>query len=184
MATIGVRDLYVAKVTEIADGETYGTPRRLAKAIKIELTTEVADATLYADDGVDVTVKEFVSGEIKINANDIADADEVELLGQRQDEDNVAYSSGDDNAPYWAVGFRAKKANGQFTYVWLYKCKFAIPDETYDTKADGITFNTPTITGTFIKRNKDGLWRAKITALPTDGVATTWFSTVREFEAA
>jgi phi13 family phage major tail protein len=182
MATIGVRDLYVAKVTQTGfSPETYGTPRRLAKAIKIEMTTEVAEGVLYADDGVDVTIKEFVSGEIKINANDIADADEVELLGAEQDDDNVSYGGGDDNAPYWAVGFRAKKPSGQFTYVWLFKVKFAIPDETYDTKADGITFNTPTLVGTFIQRDSDGRWRAKVTALPTDTVATTWFASVREF---
>lgn len=181
MATIGVRDLFVAKCTDGAEGETYGTPRRLAKAIKIEMTTSVAEATLYADDGVDEVVKEFVSGELKINTNDISDADEAELLGQEQDADNVTFGHGDDNAPYWAVGFRAKKANGKFTYVWLFKVKFGIPDETYDTKGDGITFNTPTITGVFIKREKDGRWRAKVTALPTDSVATGWFTTVREF---
>jgi phi13 family phage major tail protein len=183
MATIGVRDLYVAKLTDGAEGagETYGSPRRLAKAIKIEMTTTVAEATLYADDGVDEAVKEFASGEIKINANDLQDADLAELLGMTQDADNVAYGHGDDNAPYWAVGFRAKKSSGQFTYVWLYKVKFGIPDETYDTKSDGITFNTPTITGIFIKRDKDGRWRAFVTALPTDEVAKAWFSTVREF---
>jgi phi13 family phage major tail protein len=182
MATIGVRDLFVAKCTVEAGvlAETYGTPRRLAKAIKIEMTTSLAEATLYADDGIDEIAKEFASGEIKINTNDITDADEAELLGQKQDANNVAFGNGDDNAPYWAVGFSAKKANGQFIYVWLYKVKFGVPDETYDTKADGIAFNTPTITGVFIKREKDGNYRAKVTALPTDSVAAAWFQSVYE----
>jgi phi13 family phage major tail protein len=180
MATIGVRDLFIAKAT--GSPEAYGAPRRLAKAIKVEVTTEIAEAVLYADDGVDVTAKEFVSGEIKINANDITDADEAELLGYTQDADDVSYGSGDDDAPYWAVGFRAKKADGKFLYVWLYKVKFGIPDETFDTKSDGITFNTPTLTGTFIKRDSDGRWRAKVTALPADAVAASWFTEVREFE--
>jgi phi13 family phage major tail protein len=179
MATIGVRDLFIAKST--GSPETYGTPKRIAKAIKVEITTEIAEAVLYADDGVDVTAKEFVSGEIKINANDISDADEAELLGYELDEDSVSYGSGDDDAPYFAVGFRAKKADGKFIYVWLYKVKFGIPDETFDTKADGITFNTPTITGTFIKRDLDGRWRAKVTALPTATIATGWFTAVRVF---
>ena len=181
MATIGVRDLFVAKCTEAPTGETYGTPRRLAKAIKIEMTTKNAEATLYADDGVDETVKEFASGEVKINANDIDDADLAELLGQKQDSDDVLYGHGDDNAPYWAVGFRAKKSSGKFIYVWLYKVKFGVPDETFDTKTDGITFNTPTITGIFIKRDKDDRWRARVTALPSDTVAGSWFTTVREY---
>jgi phi13 family phage major tail protein len=185
MATIGVRDLFIARCTESATGETageetYGTTRRLAKAIKIELAVTLAEAVLHADDAVDETISEFVSGEIKINANDISDEDEAELLGQEADEDGVNYSHADDEPPYWAVGFRAKKASGKYTYVWLYKVKFKLPDETYDTKADGITFNTPNLTGTFIKRNKDGNWRAKITAAPNETVAQGWFSSVRE----
>jgi phi13 family phage major tail protein len=175
-----VRDLFIARI-EQGEIETYQTPRRLAKAIKIELTTEVAEGVLYADDSIDETVKEFVSGEIKINANDITTADEADLLGAETDADGVIYSSGDDSAPYWAVSFRAKKADGQFTYVWLYKVKFGIPDEAYDTKADSITFSTPTITGTFIKRDSDGLWRAKYTGRPNDATATTWFNSVRNF---
>lgn len=181
MATIGLRDLYIAKVTEGDDGvETYGIPRRLAKAIKVEMSVEVAEATLYADDGVDQIEKEFVKGEIKINANDIANEDAAELLGQTQDDDMVVYAGEGDTAPYFAVGFRAKKSGGKYKYVWLYKTKFSIPDETFETKADGITFATPEITGEFIKRNKDEKWKADYVGVPTDAVASKWFATVRE----
>ena len=184
MATMGVRDLFVAKCNQEnpMDSETYEDPKRIAKAIKVELTTEVAEGILYADDGADVIVKEFVSGELKIEANDISDADEAELLGQELDKDGVSYGSGDDNAPYWAVGFRAKRPDGKFRYVWLFKTKFGIPDEAYDTKASGITFNTPKLVGKIIKRDSDGRWRAKYTGMPTDSVAAGWFAEVREFE--
>ena len=64
MATIGLRDLYRAPITVGKDGEeTYGTPVRMAKAISAEMSVEVAEAILYADDGADEVVKEFVSGE-------------------------------------------------------------------------------------------------------------------------
>ena len=66
MATIGLRDLYRAPITTGSDGkETYGTPVKMAKAISAELTVEAAEAILYADDGADEVVKEFVKGEIK-----------------------------------------------------------------------------------------------------------------------
>ena len=52
MATIGLDKLFYSKITEDADGnETYATPVSLAKAMSAELSVELAEATLYADDG-------------------------------------------------------------------------------------------------------------------------------------
>lgn len=180
MATIGLRDLYRAPITVDTDGkETYGTPVRMAKAISAELSVEVAEAVLYADDGEDEVVKEFVSGEITLNVNDLLPADLAALLGQTQDEDNVVYAADTDEAPYFAIGFRARKAGGTYKYIWLYKVKFAIPDEKYTTKGDSIEFTTPEIVGKFIKRS-DGLWKAEHVAAPDDAVAQAWFTAVRE----
>ena len=132
MATIGLRDLYRAPITIGTDGaEEYGTPVRMAKAISAELSVEVAEAILYADDGADEVVKEFVSGEITLNVNDLLPADLAALLGQKQDADKVVYGADTDEAPYFAIGFRAKKAGGTYKYIWLYKVKFAVPDENY-----------------------------------------------------
>ena len=180
MATIGLRDLYRAPITTSEAGvETYGAPVRMAKAISAELSVEVAEAVLYADDGADEVVKEFVSGEITLNVNDLLPADLADLLGQEQDDDNVVYGSENDEAPYFAIGFRAKKAGGTYKYIWLYKVKFAIPDENYTTKGDSIEFTTPEIVGQFIKR-PDGLWKAEHVAEPTNTAAASWFSKVRE----
>lgn len=166
MATIGLRDLYRAPITIGTSGaEEYGTPVRMAKAISAELSVEVAEAILYADDGADEVVKEFVSGEITLNVNDLLPADLAALLGQKQDTDKVVYGSDSDEAPYTAIGFRAKKAGGTYKYIWLYKVKFAIPDENYTTKGDSIEFTTPEIVGQFIKRS-DGLWKAEHVAEP------------------
>lgn len=101
MATIGLRDLYRAPITIGTSGaEEYGTPVRMAKAISAELSVEVAEAILYADDGADEVVKEFVSGEITLNVNDLLPADLAALLGQKQDTDKVVYGSDSDEAPY------------------------------------------------------------------------------------
>lgn len=180
MATIGLRDLYRAPITVDESGkETYGTPVRMAKAISAEMSVEVAEAILYADDGADEVVKEFVSGELKLNVNDLMPADLAALLGQTQDSEGVVYAGEEDDPPYMAIGFRAKKANGMYKFIWLYKVKFAIPSEKYQTKGDGIEFTTPEITGKFIKR-PDGRWKAEHVAAPTETVAAGWFSAVRE----
>ena len=60
MATIGLDSLYYSKITEDTDEiETYAEPVKLAKAIKADLSIELAEAILYADDGAAVVVKEF-----------------------------------------------------------------------------------------------------------------------------
>lgn len=136
-------------------------------------------AILYADDGADEVVKEFVSGELTLNVNDLLPADLAAILGQTQDDDQVVYAGENDDPPYMAIGFRAKKANGMYKYIWLYKVKFAIPSENYQTKGDSIEFTTPEITGQFIKR-PDGLWKAEHVALPSESAAQSWFTEVRE----
>ena len=135
MATIGLRDLYRAPITIGTSGaEEYGTPVRMAKAISAELSVEVAEAILYADDGADEVVKEFVSGEITLNVNDLLPADLAALLGQKQDADKVVYGADTDEAPYFAIGFRAKKAGGTYKYIWLYKFGFTKSSLPFRTK--------------------------------------------------
>ena len=71
MATIGLDKLYYAKIMEDSDGnETYDTPVPLAKAMSAELSVELAEATLYADDGASEVVKEFQSGTLTLGIDD------------------------------------------------------------------------------------------------------------------
>ena len=180
MATIGLRDLYYAPITEQANGaEVFGTPSRLAKAIQAQMSTQIAEAKLFADDAVDESVKEFVSGTLTLNINDLAAEHQALLLGQTMDSKGVVIASGDDDPPYVAIGFRATKTRGRFKYIWLYKVKFAIPDENYQTKGDSIAFQTPSIVGTYQKRN-DGQWKADFVGAASDTVAQAWFDSVYE----
>ena len=90
MATIGLDKLYYAKITEDASGnETYGDPQPLAKAMTAELSVELAEATLYADDGAAEVVKEFKSGKLSLGINDIGAAVAGDLVGAVIDDNGV-----------------------------------------------------------------------------------------------
>jgi phi13 family phage major tail protein len=179
MATIGLRDLYRAPITVGEGGiETYGTPIRMAKAISAELSVEVAEAILYADDGADEVVKEFVSGELTLSVNDLLPVDLAALLGQEQDDDEVVYRGGKRRSPVFAIGSERRKRTGN-TNILALQSEFAFLPKAYQTKGDSIEFSTPEIVGQFIKR-PDGLWKAEHVALPTDAAAAAWFTTVRE----
>lgn len=120
MATIGLDKLYYATITENASGEeTYSTPVPLAKAISAELSVEVAEAILYADDGPSEVVKEFKSGTLTLGVDDIGSAVAAALTGARVDANGVLISSSEDGGQPVAIGFRAAKANGKYKYLAL-----------------------------------------------------------------
>jgi phi13 family phage major tail protein len=190
MATIGLDRLYYAPVTEAAVTgiETYGTPVMLAKAISAELSIELAEATLYADDGAAEVIKEFNNGKLSLGVNDIGRTAAETLTGATTDDNGVLISASEDGGTPVAVGFRAKKANGKYRYFWLYKVKFGVPSTNLATKGDNITFSTPTIEGTVSRRNKpDGNgnhpWKAEVNE-DDSGVesetVTGWYTEVYE----
>ena len=187
MATIGLDKLFVAPITEDSNGnETYGTPVQLAKAISAELSVELNEAILYADDGQAESVKEFKSGTLSLNIDDLGHTNAALLLGAEVDENGVLISRGEDNPTYVAVGFRARKANGKYRYFWLYRVQFAVPGTSLATKGDSITFSTPTIEGTIFQRKKgDGRskhpWKAEVTEDGTNQtVINAWYTAVYE----
>ena len=189
MATIGLDKLYYAAITDDENGEEiYGTPTQLAKAISAELSVELAEATLYADDGAAEIVKEFKNGTISLGVDDIGSATAAALTGVTVDTNNVVVSNSEDGGDPVAVGFRAKKSNGKYKYYWLYRVKFGIPATNLATKGDSITFSTPTIEGTVLRRNKPDTsgkhpWKAEVTEGDKDvpaSVISSWYTEVYE----
>jgi len=189
MATIGLDKLYYAKITEDAEGkETYAAPVQLAKAISADLSVELAEATLYADDGAAEIVKEFKSGTLSLGVDDLGGSVASDLTGSTIDNNGVVISTAEDGGDPVAVGFRAKKSNGKYRYFWLYRIKFGIPATALATKGDSITFNTPTIEGTIMRRNKMDAkgrhpWKAEVTEGDSAVAAATianWYKEVYE----
>ena len=189
MATIGLDKLYYAKITEDEAGEeTYETPVPLAKAMTAELSVELAEATLYADDGAAEVVKEFQSGTLTLGIDDIGVTVAQDLTGAKIDDNQVLISASEDGGAPVAIGFRTNKSNGKYRYFWLYRVKFGIPATNLTTKGESIEFSTPTIEGTVMRRNKvDGQgkhpWKAEVSedsvgVSPT--VITGWYTEVYE----
>lgn len=188
MATIGLDSLYYSKITEGANGaESYGTPQVLAKAISAELSVELNEAILYADDGAAEIVKEFKSGTLSLGIDDIGAAVASDLTGAQIDNNGVVVSAAEDGGQPVAVGFRARKSDGRYRYFWLYRVKFGVPATNLQTKGDSINFSTPTIEGTVTRRNKPDVfgnhpWKTEFTQPTTgaDPISADWFAEVYE----
>jgi len=126
----------------------------LAKAISADLSIEMNEATLYADDGAVEVVREFKSGTLSLGVDDIGEDVACDLTGVTIDSNRVVISAAEDGGNPVAIGFRARKANKKYRYYWLYRVKFGVPATNLATKGDSITFSTPTIEGTILRRNK------------------------------
>jgi len=153
-----------------------------------ELSVELIEAILYADDGASEVVKEFKSGALTLGIDDIGSLVAQDLTGCKIDSNNVVVSRSEDGGSPVAIGFRAKKSNGKYRYFWMYRVIFSVPATSLATKGDSITFSSPTIEGTVFRRNKlDGEnkhpWKAEVTE-GDNGVAQStisgWFTSVYE----
>jgi phi13 family phage major tail protein len=125
---------------------------------------------------------------LSLGVDDIGVIAAEDLTGAKIDDNKVLISASEDGGTPVAIGFRAKKANGKYRYFWLYRVKFGVPATNLATKGESITFSTPTIEGTVLRRNKlDGQgnhpWKAEVSEDDTGVAAATitgWYTQVYE----
>ena len=191
MATIGLDNIVYSKITEGENGdETYAEPKKLAKALTADLSITLAEAILYADDGPAESVKEFANGTLSLGIDDLKSEVIKDLTGAEIDKNGVVISTSEDTPGPVAIGFRSRKANGKYRYFWFYKVQFGIPGLSLKTKGESIEFQTHTIEGTVMRRNKvdtkgKHLWKSEVTEGESEKSAETiksWFTQVYEPE--
>ena len=189
MATIGLDKLFYSKITEGENGdEPYAAPVALAKAMTAELSVELAEATLYADDGAAEVVKEFQSGTLTLGVDDIGKSVAEDLTGAVIDENGVLISASEDGGAPVAIGSRAKEATSNSRVSWLNRLIFGTPPPTEPTRGESSGFSPPPSGGPVTRRNKvDGQgkhpWKAEVSeddsgVSPT--VITGWYDEVYE----
>lgn len=147
-----------------SDGEVeYDEAVRVLGAITANFSPNASNDTLFADDGPFDTASTFGAMSLELNVADIPPKVRAELLGADYDENTgILTHTAEDIPPYVAVGMSVKKSNGADRLIWYLKGKFTAPDDNNQTKADSINWNTPTISGNFLKRNADQQWRVAV----------------------
>lgn len=156
---------------------TYDSAVRILGAITANFSPNASNDTLFADDGPYETASTLGAMSLELNVADLPPENRAELLGAKY-ENGILIHTSEDIPPYVAVGMSVKKSNGADRYIWYLKGKFTAPDDNNQTKADSINWNTPTITGNFLKRDSDNQWRVSIDtddANVQENTKTTWF---------
>lgn len=194
MATrIGCDNLvYAIQTTEDTPttAPVYGTPKSAPGVIHVNINPNGSLETLFADDGPYESAATLGKIEVEIEKNALTTENKADLLGHTIDADGGIVFGDSDVPPFVAIGFRTLKSNGKYRYVWLYKGKFIDPEDNNETKGDGISFQTDTITGQFVKlsypQTINGksirMWKYELDGDNAEANATAmsgWFTSVR-----
>lgn len=195
----GLRDLYLAKVTQ-NDGEGYETetPVKMARAIKAKISDKFTSEKLYSDDGVEGMLQSYEGTDVELEVNTLSAPDRSAFFGHAY-LNGFLLKSAEDEAPEVAMGYRVRRLNGKFDFVWMYCGRFAQGNEdNYETEAASKTKQTNTVKGEFYQREKvdkvDGkdvhLYEVRVDesnlATEDTGAAAAikaWFGKVQEYAA-
>lgn len=186
--TKSFRDIHVARVKEnTATSYATDTPVKLARAIKGKISDKFTTEKIYSDDTVEDTAQTYEGTEVELEVNSLAPQDKALVFGQLY-ENGFLVKNKEDKAPEVAVGYRAKKLNGKYEFVWLYVGTFGQGfEDNYETEADKATTQTATLKGDFYERQIDKNYQisvdeSNLAAENTEAAAAiaNWFGKVQE----
>ncbi len=183
MAYIGLKHpVFSPIVTEpIGSLPTYGTGFIVGMAIAADVSSELSDAKLAADDTIAEIDNSFISGEITLGVDDLSDDVLISLLGNRSATlggEATLRSAAAYQAPFGGFGYyRVRKKNGTRTFraYWYHKTQWSMTSESAATKPDGsIEWQTPEVVGTVLPvQDADNSWRDEKT-FSTEADAVAW----------
>ena len=139
----GIEGLVCAEVLTDDDtnGYTTGSVFAIAGVAEISKTTDSANEAHYYDNIPAVVISNTSSDEITISTSAIPLDVLATITGQDYDATTGALIEGIRTPKYFAIGYKAKKTNGDEVYVWRYKGSFNVPDQTNSTENDSTDAN-------------------------------------------
>lgn len=157
---IGLKNLHFALLTkDDSTGATYSAPQVLAPFISAKITTNVSNATLFADDQAIESASAVGQTDVELTIKDLPSDLVNTILGVEKNADGVLVHKSNITPPTIGLIFEATKSNGEKRLIQLCKGQFYLPDTQYDTKNDKVAFQSTTIKGTFVSRVFDGVFK-------------------------
>lgn len=196
---MGLKDIYIAEVT-VNNATTYttGKPIKLGRALSAKVTDSFNVEKLYSDDSVEGLAEQYSGTTIEIGVNTLTNSDFANLYNVLYDNGFLAKSA-EDTAKEIALGYRAKRMDGTYDFVWHYAGKFTDrPEQSYETQGEKISTQTATLKGEFYSREKvdtiggksKHLYELKVneselleTHTEAKEAIADWFSEVQEYKA-
>ncbi len=137
---------------------TYEKPERLARGVKATVDPKTSTDKTYSDDVVEDIFNDFEGIDVGLEINTLSNADRAKIQGSKI-VNGMLLEGQNDEPPFLALGFKAKKTNGKYRYVWLLKGKFELASDDYDTQKEKRDPKTQSLKSEFVPREHDGYWR-------------------------
>ena len=162
---------------------TYDPFEVLGKTIEATITPNYKEGKVYASNVTTRNERRVDSYTVSLNLDKIPYAMREKVLGRLKDDNGVQILTGDQIAPNVAIAFALTLDDGSKELWVLYKGKFSEYAQTGHTDSDTMTYQHPTIEGTFVRREYDNALGA-VAATADEGVMetveTNWFTQVYE----
>jgi phi13 family phage major tail protein len=175
--TIGLKNLVVAPmISDTETGAAYGAVQLLAGAIDAKISPANAEADdQYADDALFDSLTPDAEDDIEIETAGFTIAQLAMLQGHAISVAGDMIERNGDTPPFVALGFKSQKSakyGGGYRYVWIYKAKPQMMEQTFHTKeGKTVTRQTGKVKFKAAARIYDGLSK-----LVTDVLSATFFN--------
>lgn len=150
----GVEDLVAAEVltdnNNEEEGYTTGEVFDIAGVAEISKSTSSSNESHYYNNMPAVVVGSTGADEVTLSVSAIPLDILAKITGQKYDELTGTLIEGERETKYFAIGYKTKKTNGDYVYVWRLKGTFNIPESTHATENDGTDANGQELTYTGI----------------------------------
>ena len=160
---VGLRDVIFWKLkTDTATTLTYESAAEtdVVDAIDVSISHANADPDiLYADDIENDVLYPDTELTVTLEVKELPLALQAKLLGNLVGTQKEIVEVAGATPPYYAMGFKSAKRDGNDRYVWLVKGRAQPIDEQHHTKEKAPTRQNDTISMTFIKRTKDDAFK-------------------------
>ena len=186
----GILDIYVALMStqdSPSTKPTYGNYQVMGKTIEAQITPNYKEGKVYASNVATRNEKRVDSYTVILNLDKIPYAMREKILGRYKDLNGVQIVKGSQKAPFVAIAFALTLDDGSLELWTLYKGKFSEPTQVGHTDSDNMTYQHPTIEGTFVRREYDDKLAAIAATADADVMETVeagWFEQVYEEEDA
>ncbi|HQO56366.1 MAG TPA: phage tail protein [Clostridia bacterium] len=160
---VGLRDVIFWKLkTDTATTLTYESAAEtdVVDAIDVSISHANADPDiLYADDIENDVLYPDTELTVTLEVKELPLSLQAKLLGNLVGTKKEIVEVAGATPPYYAMGFKSAKRDGNDRYVWLVKGRAQPLDEQFHTKEKAPTRQNDTISLTFIKRTKDDVFK-------------------------
>lgn len=155
-----------ANSNHILDSLTVDAPIVMGKMVERSVKPNFAEGTLYADDEVAESAKEFKDADVSLTLDELSEEaynemfnPETKTVGTTNTAIDLADSDSSCGA-YCDIYGTIKNGIKRYIVTLLHRVKFDIPEDKTTTKGENITFETTPLTGKAYA-DKNGQWRTR-----------------------